>query len=1188
MFQQSLTEGLLTYGYVTESDDVSLEVCLPKGLSGTVSATNVSPAYTAYLKSILKKVNQDSSPVTLCDLYPEGSVIVCKVRSVKEGSCQLSLCPKDVNCNLQLDHIKKKLVVIGSVQSIEDHGYLIDIGLKNLYTFLSTDNASKYSNEVLKVGQQLHCVVTDVTYSSLDVIRSVSVTADPVKVATQLIKSQQPVPIDCVCPGMLAQATLIEEKDSHLVATFLSHRAVVPKYYCTSKKKKYKLNSTIRATVLQFNPHTKSIVLIPKLTPKSRESEPSVHKSIGKVVSAVVEWISFSEIFLCLSDGLWGFTRLPYFSSHTGSTTSQTYPVGSTHSCRVIRFLPLENLFEVSFDIEEEKEKIEDAPPSNTVVPVKEPEPETAAKPQKIEPKPKPEKKKEELIGRLTYATVIKKLEDSFQVQLASTGNVAELPQCHLSDFQELSDIMWDNYGAKDLLRVVNFKRQQSTTICSHKHSLISNVINRDFMPYFERIKKGDILTGVVRSVADYGVFIEYPRGLHSMANYKHASLDYVTDMSRYFLKGMTLKTYVIATNAAKHHFKVYLDRWESCIDPDFHVHYFQNYFQQKKTVVDMLKQNKDFPSLLVDVKVGDVCEVGIRKVGPEGVQCVLASGIKGFIGPKHVKGLTLKKYMDIEAVVLDVDLVKQSVELIASKTVVKRVKKMVKEPIMISQDKEIVAVVKFVRRDFVLVMLRLEEGRSQLAYLSPKLHMNDVTSWDYYKPGDKVSVQFSHLINGHPVVKLHQPSQHIDRLKLMGKQRKKELKTPRTYNNNNRYDDDAGDDESSKKKKGSATKRKHKDDDDGGGGGGKMAPKKSKLSQPVEVMAPVYFSWDNDDDAQTTLQAPPPPAPQQNGHISSDEEEEEEEDLEDQNGNNSINLLKKKKAAKKLEQKLEEARLYQIERQRVMGDQAPETADDFDRLLLNSPNSSMLWLRYMAFHLETAEVDKARAVAERALKTILFREEQEKFNVWIAYLNLENLYGSKENVSAVLQRALQQNQPLKVYQQLVNVYIKSGKIQAAREVYDILMRRFRKEKDVWIQYAVFCYKNGFLEQGRELIEKAVRIIDKKDHVSLVSKVAQLEFRHGDVQRGRSMFESIVSNYPRRTDLWSIYIDMAMLQGDKEQIRHLFDRVTNLRLSTRKMGFFYKRYLNFEEKNGTKESVVAVREKAEQYIEGVV
>jgi rRNA biogenesis protein RRP5 len=42
------------------------------------------------------------------------------------------------------------------------------------------------------------------------------------------------------------------------------------------------------------------------------------------------------------------------------------------------------------------------------------------------------------------------------------------------------------------------------------------------------------------------------------------------------------------------------------------------------------------------------------------------------------------------------------------------------------------------------------------------------------------------------------------------------------------------------------------------------------------------------------------------------------------------------------------------------------------------------------------AEMDKARQVAQKALKTINFREEREKMNVWIALLNLENLYGSE------------------------------------------------------------------------------------------------------------------------------------------------------------------------------------------------
>lgn len=63
-----------------------------------------------------------------------------------------------------------------------------------------------------------------------------------------------------------------------------------------------------------------------------------------------------------------------------------------------------------------------------------------------------------------------------------------------------------------------------------------------------------------------------------------------------------------------------------------------------------------------------------------------------------------------------------------------------------------------------------------------------------------------------------------------------------------------------------------------------------------------------------------------------------------------------------------------------------PESADDFDRLVLSSPNSSILWLQYMAFHLQATEIEKARAVAERALKTISFRSGLRPFCFVLPY----------------------------------------------------------------------------------------------------------------------------------------------------------------------------------------------------------
>ena len=57
--------------------------------------------------------------------------------------------------------------------------------------------------------------------------------------------------------------------------------------------------------------------------------------------------------------------------------------------------------------------------------------------------------------------------------------------------------------------------------------------------------------------------------------------------------------------------------------------------------------------------------------------------------------------------------------------------------------------------------------------------------------------------------------------------------------------------------------------------------------------------------------------------------------------------------------------------------------------------------------------------------------------------------------------------------------------------------------------------------------------------VDIISKFAQYEFRYGEPERGRTMFESLLSSYPRRVDLWSIYVDMLTRLGDKGKVRYV-------------------------------------------------
>ncbi|XP_044047429.1 protein RRP5 homolog isoform X2 [Siniperca chuatsi] len=305
--------------------------------------------------------------------------------------------------------------------------------------------------------------------------------------------------------------------------------------------------------------------------------------------------------------------------------------------------------------------------------------------------------------------------------------------------------------------------------------------------------------------------------------------------------------------------------------------------------------------------------------------------------------------------------------------------------------------------------------------------------------------------------------------------------------------------------------------------------------------------------------------------------------DGEDQDGSSKP----QKKSRHELEQEKKAAEKALVQREAELMDPSlrPQDAAAFERLLLASPNSSLLWLQYMAHHLQATQIEQARAVAERALKTISFREEQEKLNVWVALLNLENMYGTADSLKKVFERALQFCEPMPVYQQLADIYAKSDKTKEAEGLYKTMVKRFRQNKAVWLSYGTFLLQQGQSDAASALLQRALKSLPSKESVDVIGKFAQLEFRYGDAEKGRTMFDKVLTSYPKRTDLWSVFIDLMVKHGSQKEVRALFDRVIHLSVSVKKIKFFFKRYLEYEKKHGTPQSIQSVKEKAMEFVE---
>ncbi|KAK3067455.1 rRNA biogenesis protein rrp5, partial [Teratosphaeriaceae sp. CCFEE 6253] len=275
-----------------------------------------------------------------------------------------------------------------------------------------------------------------------------------------------------------------------------------------------------------------------------------------------------------------------------------------------------------------------------------------------------------------------------------------------------------------------------------------------------------------------------------------------------------------------------------------------------------------------------------------------------------------------------------------------------------------------------------------------------------------------------------------------------------------------------------------------------------------------------------------------------------------------------------------------------------PRSASDFERQLLGQPNDSGLWIQYMAFQLQLSEVQKARDLAERALRTIHIRETAEKANLWIAWMNLEVEYGDEERVEGVFAQACQVQDPLEMHEKLASIYIDSGKHGRADAVFERIVanKAFRASPEVWLNYATFLM--GTMKdpaKGRSMLARALQSMPANEHRLLTAKFAGLEFHstEGDPERARTIFEGLVTEWPKWSSGWDMWVDLERSQVERvgneegkreagEKVRALYERMAGQKIKKRRARFVFKRWLEFEDEA---KRVERVKSLAKAYVE---
>lgn len=158
--------------------------------------------------------------------------------------------------------------------------------------------------------------------------------------------------------------------------------------------------------------------------------------------------------------------------------------------------------------------------------------------------------------------------------------------------------------------------------------------------------------------------------------------------------------------------------------------------------------------------------------------------------------------------------------------------------------------------------------------------------------------------------------------------------------------------------------------------------------------------------------------------------------------------------------------------------------------------------------------------------------------------------------------------------------------VQKADDLFQILVKKFSKDPKVWENYANFLHTTySRPDDARLLLPRALQILPAQT-LPLTVKFAAMEFKskNGSPERGRTMFEGILSQFPKRLDIWNQLIDLEVGQGDKEIIRAVFERVLKVKgLKDKSAQALFGRWSKWEEANGDRKALTRVEAKKEEW-----
>lgn len=358
-------------GLVKSVDQLYLNVSLPGRITAKISALEISDAYTKSMKEFLKNNAQSESYKPLKDLYCENKIIYGRVKEIKEvngrSQIDMTLKPSEVHADLAHNNIKKGFLFNGAIEEVQEHGYIIESGIKGLRCFVPLEKST--AGHV--VGELIYLKVEKITTD-----KSVSTCiCKEVKAEHLKIKDQSEPNLDYLLPSTIINFQVNKVLKNGLQGSIMNEifTAYVNEHQLSgplSLPEDYEVNTNYEARILYVMPLTKFVYLTMNLrneTATKADEEVDEAKKLtlkrGDIVeNAKVHHLGTGGVILILKNkfkGIISFKTIKanYKGNYDQDELLSKYSQKSKHTVRITDYDAMDSLYVCSDDYATVNEK---------------------------------------------------------------------------------------------------------------------------------------------------------------------------------------------------------------------------------------------------------------------------------------------------------------------------------------------------------------------------------------------------------------------------------------------------------------------------------------------------------------------------------------------------------------------------------------------------------------------------------------------------------------------------------------------------------------------------------------------------------------------------------------------------------------------------------------------------------------